>query len=249
VTPAPARRRAVDPPAPSGDWAYFFDIDGTLVETAARPGAVQVHDDLVALLDRLRAETAGAVALISGRSIEDIDRLFPGAGFPAAGQHGCERRDAEGTVQRHPPDERLHAIRDRLAIASARHDGLLLEDKGASLALHYREAPRLAGYAHRAVRAAHAALGGQYALLAGKRVVELAPSGRDKGWAVLEFMQEAPFMGRRPVFVGDDQTDEFGFGAVNDLRGVSIKVGAGPTVARWRLAGVRAVRNWLETRR
>lgn len=232
---------------PRGDWAYFFDIDGTLVDIADSPAGVRLDRDLRELIERVYRTAGGAVALISGRSIADIDRLFPGIRFPAAGQHGIERRDASGRVSCHAfPSQRLEWVHERLAAAAARHPKLLLEHKGLSLALHYRRAPQLGGYAHRLARSLLARLGGQYCLQTGKRVVEMKPAGKDKGAAVLEFMQEEPFRGRTPVFVGDDVTDEYGFATVNRLRGHSVKVGAGRTVARWRVRDVRAVRAWLE---
>lgn len=234
-------------PAPPGEnWAYFFDIDGTLVDFAESPTGVRVDPAVRRLVEGLHRSARGAVALISGRAIEDIDRLFPGLRLPAAGQHGVERRDATGRVSRHAfPSEQLASVRERLAAVTARHPGLWLEDKGLSLALHYRRAPRLGGFAHRLARAALAPLGAQYCVLTGKRIVEMKPAGKDKGVAVLEFMQEEPFRGRIPVFVGDDITDEYGFATVNRLQGHSVKVGPGRTVARWRLRDVAAVQAWL----
>src|SRR2546426_4251134 len=114
-----------------------------------------------------------------------------------------------------------------------------------SLALHYRRAPRLGGYAHRLMRSLAARIGSQYCVQTGKRIVEMKPAGKDKGVAVLEFMQEEPFRGRTPVFIGDDTTDEYGFATVNRLHGHSVKVGAGRTVAHWRLRDVDAGRAWL----
>jgi trehalose 6-phosphate phosphatase len=234
-------------PVPNRDWAYFFDIDGTLVEIADAPSGIRLDRDLRQLIERVFRTAGGAVALISGRSIADIDTLFPGIRLPAAGQHGIERRDASGRVVTHAfPSQRLEWARDRLAQAAARHPELLLEDKGLSLALHYRRAPQLGGYAHRLMRSLLVHAGAQYCLQTGKRVVEMKPTGKDKGGAVLEFMQEEPFRGRTPVFIGDDVTDEYGFATVNRLRGHSVKVGAGRTIARWRLRDVRAVRAWLE---
>jgi trehalose 6-phosphate phosphatase len=184
--------------------------------------------------------------LISGRAIADIDDVLRGVRFPAAGQHGTERRDATGGVSHHAlPSRELDHLRHALKQAVAPHRGLVLEDKGLSLALHYRRAPRLGSYVHRLARAALAASGCPYSIQTGKRVVELRPAGRDKGVAVLEFMQEPPFHGRTPVFVGDDVTDEFGFATVNRLHGHSVKVGPGRTAAHWRLRDVRAVRQWL----
>ena len=241
-----AARRAGSLPPPRPDWAYFFDIDGTLVDIADSPAGARLHPDLWQLIGGLYRSAGGAVAFISGRSIADIDTLLPGIHLPVAGQHGIERRDASGGISRHAfPARRLDGVRARLAAAVERHRGLLLEDKGLSLALHYRRAPRLAGYAHRLVRSLLAGLGTQYCVQTGKRVVEMKPAGKDKGVAVLEFMQEEPFRGRTPVFVGDDITDEHGFATVNRLHGHSVKVGPGRTVARWRLRDVRAVRAWL----
>ncbi|MFI5310002.1 MAG: trehalose-phosphatase [Gemmatimonadales bacterium] len=234
------------PAAPQTDWAFFFDIDGTLIEVAESPAHARVDAHLRRIIARLRRSTGGAVALISGRSIADIDALFPGTRFPVAGQHGVERRSAAGVLSRHAfPTAQLAEARSRLAAATVRHPGLLLEDKGLSLALHYRAAPRLAGFSHRLVRSLAAPMGAAFCVLAGKCVVEMKPAGRDKGVAVLEFMGEEPFSGRTPVFIGDDVTDEYGFAAVNGAGGHSVKVGPGRTTARWRLRDVRAVRDWL----
>lgn len=236
------------PPAPRRDWAYFFDIDGTLVPLADTPARVRPGRDVRRWLAALHEASGGAVALISGRSIADIDRLFAGARLPVAGQHGIERRGAAGVIERHAfPQEQLEWARARLAAAAAGKPGLLVEDKGLSLALHYRRAPRLAGYAHRVTRALLRRVGAQYCIQTGKRVVEMKPAGKDKGMAVLEFMGEAPFQGRTPVFVGDDATDEYGFATVNRLRGYSIKVGPGRTAARWRLPSEKAVEQWLRS--
>lgn len=234
------------PPGPCPDWAYFLDIDGTLVPFAAAPGGVRPGDGLRRRIRELRAAAGGALALITGRSLADVDRLFPGIRVAAAGQHGLERRTVSGRVVQHaPPPRRLDDARRRLAAAAARHPGLLLEDKGLSLALHYRRAPGLAGYAHRLAHGEIRRLGARYGLRTGKRVVEIAPTGRDKGIAIAAFMAERPFRGRTPVFLGDDATDEFGFAVVNRLGGHTIKVGAGRSQARWRLRNVAAVRAWL----
>jgi trehalose 6-phosphate phosphatase len=232
-------------PFPTPHWAYFFDIDGTLVDHAPTPEAVSLDQGLRTLIEGLYRAANGAVALISGRGLSDIDRLFPGVQLPAAGQHGIERRNAQGLVSRHAfSSEELQVARTELALAVLEHPGLLLEDKGLSLALHYRQAPHLAAFAHRAVRSL-VARSVTYCVQTGKRVVEMKPAGRDKGMAVLEFMDEEPFRGRVPVFVGDDRTDEFGFETVNRLQGFAVKVGPGGTAARFRLRDVRAVRAWL----
>jgi trehalose 6-phosphate phosphatase len=130
---------------------------------------------------------------------------------------------------------------------AARHDGLLFEDKGATLALHYRRAPGLASHVHRTLRAqlATTAPGTAWRLQSGKGILELRPQGRDKGTAILEYMMEPPFVGRLPVFVGDDCTDEYGFVAVMHAGGWAVKVGRGRTTAHYRLPDVPAVRRWL----
>jgi trehalose 6-phosphate phosphatase len=227
--------------------AYFLDIDGTLVDLAPTPRAVKLEPALPGLVDALTASSDGAVALVTGRSIADADRLFPGRRLPIAGQHGHERRSADGTVTRHRVSPRaLDPARHTLRALVARHPKLLLEDKGLSLALHYRGAPHLASVAHRTVHGAQALLGHLYSVHRGKRVVELMPAGRDKGLAIRAFMREAPFRGRRPVFIGDDVTDEHGFAMVNSLGGDAIKVGPGRTAAGWRFPSVAAVLSWLE---
>ena len=241
------RRRGTALPVPQPDWAYFFDIDGTLVDLTDSPGGASVDVRLRQLIAELSRAAGGAVALISGRSIADIDRLVPDTQIPVAGQHGVERRDAAGRISRHAfPASELDWLRHEVAAATAPHRGLVLEDKGLSLALHYRRAPRLGGFVHRLARALVTQAGTQYCIQAGKRVVEMKPAGKDKGVAVEEFMREEPFRGRTPVFVGDDVTDEYGFATVNRLQGHSIKVGPGRTAARWHLRDVQAVRAWLE---
>ena len=233
-------------PAFSTDWAVFLDIDGTLLEHVERPDAVRPDPALGKLLVGLHEATAGALALISGRPVAELDALFAPLRLPAAGQHGIERRDAGRKVHRHTfPVEPLRRTARQLGEFAASHSGLLLEDKGHSLALHFRLAPQLAGAAREAVEKALAALGPDFEMQAGKLVFEIKPGGRDKGTAIEEFMAEAPFVGRLPVFVGDDTTDEFGFANVNRIGGHSIKVGPGPSTARWRLDDAVAVRNWL----
>ena len=232
-------------PPYSADWCFFLDVDGTLLEIAERPEGVRVDQAVRRLLDEVRAAAGGALALISGRTVADLDALFAPLVLPAAGQHGVERRDAAGRTHRHAFDEApLRRIAARLS-EFARERGLLFEDKGHALALHTRQAPQHAGSARAEMEGAMRELGPDFDVLAGKNVFELKPCGRDKGVAVEEYMAEPPFAGRTPVFIGDDVTDEFGFGVVNRLAGYSIKVGEGESIARWRITGPRAVRAWL----
>lgn len=246
---ARARSLPAAPPKPRADWAYFVDLDGTLLDIAPSPADVRLDAEVRTLLTELSDFAGGAVALISGRSISDISALLAEPWLPVAGQHGLERRDAQGRVMVHEgaPNE-LRRASSRLEQEVARYPGLLLEQKGLSVALHYRAVPELGGHVHSLMRSLCAELGPEYVLQEGKRVVELKPAGKDKGVAVLEFMEEPPFRGRTPVFLGDDATDEYAFAVVNEADGYSIKVGPGESVARWRLKDVRAVRRWLHPR-
>lgn len=234
-------------PAPRADWALFLDIDGTLIEIAPTPAAVTVHPRTVPLLQRLVAATGGALAVVSGRPLHEIDQLLAPLELPAAGLHGLEQRDARGVVSCVEPD---HAALLRIANAfrelAAGAPGALVEDKGASLALHYRAAPGLEAEALRRAEALVADLGGHFHLQRGKKVIEIKPVDSHKGDVVDAFMVMAPFAGRRPVFIGDDVTDEDGFDAVNRMGGESIRVGAATkTKAKWRVASVATLRDWL----
>jgi trehalose 6-phosphate phosphatase len=233
------------PPFQPG-WALFLDGDGTLLDIAERPDLVDAHKIDCALVEGLQRAANGALALISGRSLGQLDELFAPLRLPAAGQHGFERRDVQGRRHRHRfPVETLASAKEKLRAFAGRHAGLVLEDKGASLALHYRLAPELEHAALQAMRGACAPLGSTVQIQGGKMVWELKPAGADKGMAIEEFMREPPFAGRTPVFLGDDVTDEYGFRVVNRLGGHSIKVGAGETQARWRLVDPAAARAWL----
>ena len=237
--------RSALPPAPSVAWAYFLDVDGTLIDLADTPDAVHIDAALLELIARLHRASGGAVALISGRAIADLKQHLGKLRLPLAGQHGLERRDAAGRswVQAAPPAAKS-AIKQALAPVLARHPGLLLEDKGLTVALHYRRAPQLAAYALRLMDRL-AAAGAGLELQRGKCVAEIKPAGIDKGTALAAFLAQPPFRGRRPVFIGDDRNDEHGFAAVNKLKGISIKVGKGASCARFRLRDVAAVRRWL----
>lgn len=239
-------RKTHRPPVAQVAWAYFLDVDGTLLDIAETPSAVEVDAALLALIARLHRGCDGAVALISGRALSDLDDRLGSLRLPMAGQHGLERRDVAGRLWIHaPPPEAKCAIKAALAPLIERHPGLFLEDKGLTLALHYRRVPTLASHAHRLMTRLVADAGGVLELQKGKRVVEVKPAGIDKGTAIGEYLAESPFMGRRPVFIGDDTNDEHGFAAINRADGLSIKVGAGATCARYRLPDVAAVRGWL----
>jgi trehalose 6-phosphate phosphatase len=234
-------------PPCSARWAFFLDIDGTLLDIAETPDAAEASRHEKSLVRKLHEVSGGALALVSGRSLAAIDELFAPLKIAAAGQHGVERRDASGRVHRGSyPRNRLQRAAEAVRDFAAAHDGLVFEDKGASFALHYRLAPALEEAARSVVRKAAASLGDWVEVQMGKMVIELKPAGRDKGVAIEEFLREPPFAGRAPVFIGDDITDEDGFRVVNRAGGHSIKVGEGRTVARWQVSDPAAVRAWLE---
>jgi trehalose 6-phosphate phosphatase len=235
------------PPPFTTHWALFLDVDGTLLEHAPQPQEVRVSPRLMVLLRALSHAPGAAIALISGRSVEDLDQLFAPLQLPAAGQHGAERRSADGTMHRQPLtlEEKLATAEPFVARLVERHAGLVAENKGLSLALHYRRAPELKPVVEREMHALARGLDDGFEILEGKYVIEIKPSGRDKGTAIAEFMAEEPFVGRTPAFLGDDISDEYGFTLVNANGGHSVKVGTGPSVARWRLSNASAVHHWL----
>ncbi|MDO8990680.1 MAG: trehalose-phosphatase [Sideroxyarcus sp.] len=234
------------PPLAQLDWAYFLDVDGTLIDIADTPDSVTVDASLLDLIARLYSESGGAMALVRGRAISDLEKRLSALRLPLAGQHGLERRDAAGRLWMHaaPPAAKC-AIKEALAPVLAQHAGLLLEDKGLTLALHYRQAPQLEYFAQRLMKQLAQGADAGLEVQQGKCVAEIKPSGIDKGTAVAEYLGEIPFKGRRAVFIGDDLNDEHGFAEVNKLEGISIKVGKGPSCARYRLPDVAAVRRWL----
>lgn len=224
--------------------ALFLDFDGTMVDIAPQPHAVHVPPPLVDSLATLNEYLGGALAVISGRPIAQIDDFLAPLRLPVAGVHGAERRGADGTLEllnTHPLDDVEAAARALVE----RHPALLVECKRGSVALHYRQAPELEAECLRAMREAVAGSPG-ISLLQGKMVVEAKPGGASKGRAIESFLREAPFTGRLPVFIGDDITDEVGFSTVQRLGGLGIKVGAGPSVAWQRLADPGALRQQLE---
>jgi trehalose 6-phosphate phosphatase len=213
--------------------ALFLDFDGTLVDLAPQPEDVVVASDLLETLAALSSSLGGALALISGRPIGQIDEFLRPLRLPVAGVHGAERRSASGEVTllaTHP----LQHVEEVAARLAARHPALRVEEKRGSLALHYRQAPALEALCVQAMQDAVERSPG-LALLHGKMVVEAKPGGASKGQAIEAFLAEAPFAGRRPVFVGDDLTDEVGFATVQRLGGIGVKVGEGASVAAQRL--------------
>ena len=229
------------------DLALFTDFDGTLVAIEERPDSVRVASGLPGLLRRVESRLGGALAVISGRSLATIDELLEGSVVAVAGVHGLERRTAAGLVIGEPlPEAALDAARTELHGFVGAHEGVLLEDKGAALALHYRRAPQHEAACREAVAAVARQHPAAFVVQAGKMVEELRARGGTKGDAVARFLDEAPFRGRTPVFVGDDLTDEESFHLVNARGGLSLRVGAiDGSAARHAIADVPSVHRWL----
>ncbi len=235
-------------PRPDARWALFLDVDGTLVEFAPTPDAVRVGRRLVDLLDRLNTTLGGAVALVSGRPIARLDELFAPLCLPAAGNHGLERRDVSGNLAASDvAPASLDPVRRAFERFADENIGIVVEDKGTSMALHYRLAPEAAAVAESLAEKILRELGPGFRTQRGKMLVEVRPDGADKGSAIECFMAEPPFTGRVPVFIGDDVTDEDGFAAVNRMGGHSIRVGRPDgSAAEWRVSDIGAVLDWLE---
>jgi len=207
--------------------AILLDIDGTLLDLAPTPREVWVPPGLARTLNRLLARTDGALALVSGRSLNDIDLIFAPEQFPAVGGHGAEMRiaiDSEAVASHAPPMDK--ELKRRLAAIARLSPGILLEDKGYSLALHYRLAPHAEKAIYAAVSLIRADLpNAPIEVLPGKCVCEIKHSGFTKATGVHELMTHEPFKGRRPLFIGDDVTDESVFAIMPDLDGLAFSVG------------------------
>jgi trehalose 6-phosphate phosphatase len=240
---------SADDAAAYANWALFLDVDGTLLEIAETPQAVHVAEDLKQLLSDLGTRLGGALALVTGRTIADLDTLFAPFQFVASGVHGSEYRDATGRTTR-PLTGRvaMDLVRQQLAVFAAANTGLLLEDKGHALALHFRQALQLEPIVRAQMSAALGTLGPEFALQEGKCVLEIRHAGYTKGIAIARFLEQAPFRGRTPIFFGDDTTDEPGFAIVNAQGGVSVRVGQpGDTLARFNLSRVTDVIRALQS--
>jgi len=224
--------------------ALFLDIDGTLLDLARTPDLVKVPGALVAALRSLARQLDGALALVSGRSLESIDRLFAPFCPAAIGAHGGEMRGVDGQVTRMPSlPERIRALFGELA---QRTPGLLLEDKGCALALHYRLAPEAAGMLQAAMEENTELFAGEKVqVIHGKAVFEARPFGVDKGAAVTALAKQKPFAGRDILFGGDDTTDMDVFRILPALGGQGFSVGKPFAGAAYLFASPRTVRQWL----
>jgi trehalose 6-phosphate phosphatase len=225
--------------------ALFLDFDGTLVAIASRPDEVRLDPKTRDALAQLNEVLTGALAIITGREIAAVDRFLEPLRLSIAGVHGLMRRNAQGKTYESAFDSRLPAAIERAVFPLlAKHPGLLVERKYGALALHYRAHPELEQASIEAMESAVGELAATE-IKRGKMVVEVKAIGGNKGAAVADFLKEEPFVGRRPVFAGDDATDEDAFAVVNARGGVSIKVGPGATTARFRAAGTEEFLEWL----
>jgi trehalose 6-phosphate phosphatase len=233
-------------PSPSLAWCLFLDVDGTLIELTDTPFDTVASAELKAMLKEVAERLGGALALVSGRSVEYLDALFAPLRLPAAGLHGVERRKASGAMHGASfVDSQLDRARAALAQLVRELPGTLLEDKGRTVAVHYRLAPQSEPRVRESVLAIAAQLGSNYHVQEGNMMLELKPRGFTKGGAIKAFMREPPFSGRTPVFVGDDLTDLDGFKVVDDQGGISIAVGDRVKAQR-HLDDPAAVRAWLQ---
>lgn len=227
--------------------ALYLDVDGTLLDIAPTPDAVVVPAGLIAALGRIGAHLGGALALVSGRPVGALDRLFRPLRLAAVGIHGAEVRTAGD-----PPRtadylaRQLDGIRDALATRIAEWPGAFVEDKGLALALHHRASPVDERVIGRAMAALADLAGPEFVLLHGKAVFELKPAALSKATGIATLHGTAKFAGRRPVCIGDDLTDESAFEYAGEMQGISVRVGdAGPTVAQYRVNTPGEVRAWL----
>ncbi|WP_429924451.1 trehalose-phosphatase [Agrobacterium vitis] len=227
-------------------YALFLDIDGTLLDLAESPDGIRVPVGLADDLEVLSSRMGGALALVTGRALAYADRLFAPKHFPIAGLHGTERRTVEGTVIRSEPSPAFLAVKEELPKLEQAWPGVLVEDKGAAIAVHYRQAPAYADVVEKAMADAFKASGPGYELQRGKMVVEIRPDSADKGRALQSYLVEPPFTDRVAIAIGDDVTDEAMFECVNRLGGLSIRVGdLEGSVASQSLASPQLLRDTL----
>ena len=228
--------------------AVFLDVDGTLLDLASTPHEVRVPPSLLRTLWMMRERTGGAVALVSGRLIGDLDFVFSPLRFSAVGGHGAEiRLDPYGAIVEQTTLPLDAELKRRLKEVASHHRNVIVEDKGHSVALHYRLAldeglPVVDEVFHTCKGFAP----NSYELLTGKAVIEIKSPGFDKGTAVRTLMNHAPFSGRMPIFVGDDTTDEAAFAVVPEYGGVAISVGRKVPGVDGRFQSPDDVRRWLE---
>ncbi|HEY0197095.1 MAG TPA: trehalose-phosphatase [Rhodanobacter sp.] len=234
-------------PADAAHWALLLDVDGTLLDFADDPLAVEVSAALLGLLHDLHRALDGALALVSGRGLGDLDRLFGHPRWAAIGLHGLQLRHADGSFRRIDvaSGQQQQRMRDATRSLVARFDDVQLEDKEWTIALHCLRGPEQLSDLHQAAQELLRDLPG-YELQLGRRVLEFKPAGMDKGRAAQELLGRGPFVGRTPAYLGDDLTDEHAFAVINQQHGISVRVGSrDPTLAHFTLPGPAATSIWL----
>ena len=231
-------------PEDMSDWALFLDFDGTLVDIAPTPDAVVLESPIKAALGSVAARCDQALALVSGRPIAELDTFLAPLELAAAGVHGQELRLADGCREDSNLSTDLSRLRSIMLEIERNNAGVLVEDKGHALALHTRARPDLAERCHQSLLAL-VAENDDLCLLEGHCVLEVKAKGIHKGTAVRRLMTTPPFLGLRPLFVGDDCTDEDGIKAVQELGGLGVRIGPPPSVAAIRLERAEDFRDWL----
>ncbi|HEX2148151.1 MAG TPA: trehalose-phosphatase, partial [Pseudorhizobium sp.] len=228
-------------------WALFLDIDGTLIDLAPSPDAIVVPRALARNLHIASERLGGALALVTGRALPYADALFQPYQFPIAGLHGSQRRLANGTIESVAATPAFEDVKTMLGAAAGQLPGVLIEDKGAAVAAHYRQAPERQAEVEELMNYYLLQAGPDFTLQRGKMVFEIRPARADKGGALQAYLAEPPFQGRRPIAIGDDVTDEAMFHVVNGLGGCSIRVAESRsgTAAQNIIASADLVRNAL----
>ena len=228
-------------------WALFLDIDGTLIDLAGRPDAIVVPPDLPDHLHSVSERLGGALALVTGRGLTYADRVFSPHRFPIAGLHGTELRRPDGSTERVEVTADFDLLKADLTHEALSWPGVLIEDKGAAIAAHYRKAPERRAEVEAAMTRYLQQAGPDFTLQSGKMVFEIRPAHANKGSAIQAFLAQPPFSGRRPIAIGDDVTDEAMFTAVNAIGGLSIRIGepGDPTAARFTIPSAAVLRRLL----
>ena len=228
------------------DCALFLDIDGTVLDLAEMPDAIVVPPSLPAALDAVSRRLGGALALVTGRALAYADALFAPFRFPIAGLHGAELRRPDGSVAKAETTGAFEAMKADLRRVAESLDGVIVEDKGAAVAAHYRLAPQRQAEVEPIMEAMLSKVGPDWTLQRGKMVLEIRPASADKGQAIEAFLSMPPFAGRRPITIGDDVTDEAMFRVANRQGGLSVRVGSpSDTTAALTLPSASAVRELI----
>ena len=225
--------------------ALFLDVDGTLLEFCNNPDDVYPGVELNLILKSLSSLLKGALALVTGRRVLEIDRIFHPLQLPVGGQHGLEHRDAEGNFKLVKSLKFPENIRSQIQCFGEIYPECAIEDKSLTIAIHYRRAPKLE---EKVLKFVNKLIEGEkhFHAISGNMVIEIKPLGVDKGQSIALFMENEPFVDKLPIFIGDDVTDEDGFRYINANNGISIKVGTRTSsLARYNLNNVNAVHDWL----